>query len=72
MLCKGVNSIEGSGSRANPLAIGVRHGEGDCRVSNPANTLRAIELPLVKLSLLGASGGENNCIPSGDPRRVPH
>lgn len=69
---KGVNGVKSGGAGADPVAEGVGDGEGDCGGGDAANPLGATELPLVELGLLGASRRENNGVPSGNPRRMPH
>lgn len=67
-----VNGVKSGGAGADAVAVGVGDGESDGGGGDPAHPLGAAELPLVELGLLGASSRENNGVPSGNPRRMPH
>lgn len=60
----------GAGADAGALRIG--DGEGDGRFSDPAHALGPPQLPVVKIGLLGARGGEQDGVPSGRPCSVPN
>lgn len=70
MLSKSKNGIECGSTRADPLALGVRYGEGNSGSSNTANALSPVKLPLVELGLFRASSSEDNCVPCGNPGMV--
>jgi hypothetical protein len=72
MRSEGVNGVESGSSGADPLAVGVGHGESDGGGGDAAHALGALELPVVELGLLGAGGREHDGVPGGDPGRVPH
>lgn len=67
MLSKGEKGMEGGGAGADAVAMGVGDGEGESRGSNAANALGTIEMPMVELGLVGASGGEDDGVPGGNP-----
>lgn len=68
---EGVNGVEGGSAGADPVTERIRDGEGDGGGRDSAHPLGAVELPFVKLGLLGASGRQDDGVPSGNPRRVP-
>lgn len=72
MLGEGVNGVESGGAGADALAVGIGHGESDSCLGYAAHSLGAVELPLVQLGLLGARRRQNDGVPGGGPRRVPH
>ena len=69
---EGVNGVESGGAGADPVAIGVRDGEGESGRGDTAHALGAVELPVVEPGLLGASGGEHDGVPGGNPTGVSH
>lgn len=61
------NSMKGGGTRADPLAMGIRDGEGESGGSNAANAFGAVEVPVIELGLLGTSGSEDDGVPGRSP-----
>lgn len=66
-----VDGMESGGSRADPQAVRVGHGESDGGGGNAANALGALELPVVELPLLGTGGREHDRIPCRNPSGMP-
>lgn len=69
---KGIDGVEGGGAGSDACSIGVGDGEGDGGGGDAAESLGPAKLPLVERGLLGAGGGEDDGVPGGDARRVPH
>lgn len=67
---EGVNGIEGGSAGADAATKRVGDGEGDSGWGDPTQALGPVELPGVEVSLIGASGGEDDGIPCRNPRWV--
>jgi hypothetical protein len=56
-----MNGVESCGIGADLLAIGMGDGEGESGRGDTVHALGAVELPIIKLGLVGASRGEDCC-----------
>lgn len=72
MESEGVDGIESGGTGANTVAKRVGDGEGDGGGGDSADALGPVELAVVEVGLFGASGGEDDGIPRGNPRWISH
>ncbi len=64
---EGVNGVESGSAGADPMAIGIGDGKGESGGGDTAHALGAVELPIVEVGLVGASSGEDDGIPGGNP-----
>lgn len=65
-----MDGIESGGAGSDPAAERVGYGEGDGGRGDPTHAFGPLQLPIVQLSLFGASGSEDNGIPGWNPRGV--
>lgn len=69
---EGGDGVEGGGAGADAGAGAVGDGEGEGGGGDAAHALGPAELPIVEGGLLGTGGREDDGIPGGHPRGVPH